>query len=252
VVVAGGVIAFLVTRPHKKVVVNDPKPLPPVVINTPPPVEDTAGRKAAEWYTAWIKLTESLDFDDWKAGDALLVDHANKHLLALKAEAPLRQSDVYDWFDRQTTKAENQVGRLSGGGEEKRGNAARLVAWYDTILGAAKGVDFLKRQMDSAGKLRADAARIASYKGSFTLRIFVGPYAEVTRLTRNGKDVPLSQRVTPLTLSGLEIGDFEIELTHPTLGRKVETVGEKQLKDGKSYQVSGRFQDAKLRVTELP
>jgi len=253
VLAAGGVIAFLVTRPPDKVVINETKPpLPPVVINTPPPVEDTAGRKAAEWYASWIKLAESLDFDDWKAGDAGLTDRANKHLLALKAEAPLRQSDVYDWVDRQTTKAENQVNRLGGGGDERRGAAARLVAWYDAIQGAAKGVDFLKRQMDSASKFRADAARIANYKGSFTLRIFVGPYAEVTKLTRNGKDVPLSQRVTPLTVGGLEIGDFEIELTHPTLGKKLEKVSEKQLKDGKSYQISGRFQDAKLRVTELP
>src|SRR5882672_39557 len=170
----------------------------------------------------------------------------------VKPDAPIRQSDIYDWYDRQTTKVENQVGRLSGGGDEKRGAAARIVAWYDMIQGTAKGIDFLKRQMDSAAKLRADAARIASYKGSFTLKVFVGPYAEITKLTRDGKDVPLSQRVTPLTLGGLEIGEFEIELSHPQLGKKVEKFGTKQLKDGKVFQISGRIQDPKLRMTELP
>jgi len=253
VLVAGGVIGFLaLKKPPPPVVIKDPNPQPPVVITNPPPVEDTAGKKAAEWYTAWIKLAEVLDYEDWKAGDAGQAERVNKHLLALKSEAPLRQSDIYDWFDRQTGKAETQVGRLGGGGEEKRAAASRIVAWYDTIQGAAKGVDFLKRQMDSAAKLRGDAARIANYKGSFTLKIFVGPYAEITKLKRDGKDVAVTQRVTPLILGNLEIGEFEIELSHPTLGKKVEKIGEKQLKDGKTYQISGRIQDAKLRVTELP
>ncbi|HVR86745.1 MAG TPA: serine/threonine-protein kinase [Planctomycetota bacterium] len=253
VLVAGGVIAALAMRPPVKAQVSDSRPpLPPVVQNPNPPVEDSSARKAAEWYAAWIKLTESIDYDDWKAGDAGLVERVNRHLLILRAEAPLRQADVYDWFDRQTTKAENQFGRLGGGGDEKRGSAARLVAWYDMIEGAAKGVDFLKRQMDSALKIRGEAARIANYKGSFTLRIFVGPYAELTKLTRNGKEVPLSQRVTPLILGGLEIGNFELELSHPQLGKKVEKISEQQLKDGKAYQISGRFQDAKLRMAELP
>ncbi|MBV8878988.1 MAG: hypothetical protein JO332_03380, partial [Planctomycetaceae bacterium] len=252
VVVAGGVIAFLATREQPKSTVKDPGPQPPVLATNPPPVEDTAGRKAAEWYGAWIKLTEVLDFDDWKAGDAGLAERANKHLTALKAEAPLRQPDVYDWFDRQTSKVETQAGRLGGGGEEKRAAAARIVGWCDTILAAAKNVDFLKRQADGAGKLRADAARVANYKGSFTLKIFVGPFAEVSKVTRNGKDVALSQRATPLILGNLEIGDFEIELTHPQLGKKVEKLGEAQLKDGRAYQLSGRFQDPKLRMTELP
>jgi serine/threonine protein kinase len=250
VLVAGGVIAFLVTREQPKVVVNDPKPPPPVIINNPP-VEDTAGRKAAEWYSAWIKLTESLDYDDWKPGDAGLVERANKHLQLLKSEAPLRQPDVYDWFDRQETKVETLLGRI-GSVEDKRATASRIVSWCDMIQGVGKGADFLKRPLEGAGKSRADAARIANYKGSVTLRLFIGPYAEVTKLTRNGTEIPISQRVTPLTLGGLEIGDFEIELSHPQLGKKVEKISEKQLKDGRTYQISGRLQDPKLRVTELP
>jgi serine/threonine protein kinase len=254
VLVAGGIIAFLAMREQPKVVINNPNPNPnpnppPVLPN--PPVEDTAGKKAAEWYAAWIKFAETLDYDDWKPGDAGLTDRANKHLLQLRTDAPLRQPDVYDWFDRQETKAETLLGRL-GGGEDRRATAARIVSWCDMIQGVAKGVDFLKRPMEGAGKTRTEAARIADYKGSFTLRLFIGPYAEVTRLSRNGKEIPLSQRATPLTLGGLEIGDFEIEFTHPQLGKKVEKISEKQLKDGKVYLVSGRFEDAKLRVKELP
>ena len=251
VLVAGGVIAFLVTREQPKVVVNDPKPPPPPPIINGPSAEDAAVKKAAEWYSAWIKLAETLDYDDWKPGDAGLVERANRHLLALKSDAPLRQPDVYDWFDRQETKVETLLGRIASV-EDKRATASRIVAWCDMIQGVGKGVDFLKRPLESAGKSRGDAARIANYKGSVTLRLFIGPYAEVTKLTRNGKEIPIAQRVTPLTIGGLEIGDFEIELSHPQLGKKVEKISEKQLKDGKIYQLSGRLQDAKLRLTELP
>jgi predicted Ser/Thr protein kinase len=253
VLVAGGVIAFLATRksPPPVVVIKDPPPVQnPGTVPVPIP-EDTAGKKAAEWYNAWLKMTEALEFDDWKAGDATLAERVTKHLAALKTDAPLREGDIYDWFDRQITRAETQMGRI-GGGDDKRATASRVTAWCDVIQSATKGQSFIKKHSDAAAKIRASAARIADYKGSFALRILVGPFAEVTKLTRNGKEVPLPQRTTPLVLSGLEIGDYDVELSHPQLGKKSEKISEKQLKDGKAYQISGRFQDAKLRVTELP
>jgi hypothetical protein len=253
VLVAGGVIAFQATRkpPVPVVVIKDPPPVQNPVTNPTLPPEDTAGRKAAEWYTAWRKLAESLDFDDWKAGDATLAERVNGHLAALKASAPLREGDIYDWFDRQVGRADTQMGRL-GGGDEKRATAARVVAWCDVVQASTKGQSFVKKHVDTAARIRGDAARIANYKGSFSLRMIVGPFAELTKLTRNGKDVPVPQRVTPLVLGGLEIGDYEVEFTHPQLGKKTEKISEKQLKDGKTYQISGRLQDARLRVTELP
>ena len=251
VLVAGGVIAFLVTRPQPKTGAGEYTPPPPPIIINNSSADDTGVKKAVEWYSGWIKLAQSLDYDDWMPGDAGLLERANGHLQTLKAAAPLKQPDVYDWFDRQETKVETLLGRL-GGGDDRRATASRIVAWCDLIQGVGKGQEFLKRPLESLGKTRADAARIANYKGSITLKVFIGPYAEVTKLKRNGVEIPLSQRATPLILGGLEIGDFEIELSHPQFGKKVEKIGEKQLKDGKVYQVSGRFQDDKLRVTELP
>jgi len=253
VLVAGGAIALLALRkPPPPVVIKDPTPpAQNPTINPLPPPEDTAGRKAAEWYRTWLKLTEALDYDDWKPGDAGLSDRVNKHLTGLKANAPFREGDIYDWFDRQVSRAESQLSRL-GGGIDKQAAAARIVAWCETVQAAAKGQDFIRKHAETAARVRGSAARIANYKGNFVLRILVGPYAEVTKLTRNGKDVPLSQRVTPLVLGGLEIGDYEVELSHPQLEKKTVKITEKQLKDGKAYQISGRFQDAKLRVTELP
>jgi hypothetical protein len=255
VLVAGSVIGYLVLHkpPPPPVLVKDPVDKPPVVGVKDPPVEDTVAKKATEWYAAWFKLSQELDYDDFKPGDATLAERVNKHLQLMKDDAPTRQPDVYEWFDRQTTKAETQFNRLSGSGEEKRAAASTIVKWYDVVMASAKGVDFLKRQMDSAAKFQKDVKQIASYKGSVTLKIFVGPLtSEITRLTTGGKAVVLKDRFGPLMVSGVEIGDIEMEFSHPTQGKRTEKISSSQLKDGKTYQINGNIKDAKLRVAELP
>jgi serine/threonine protein kinase len=254
VLVAGSVIGYLVLHkpPPTPVVVKEPADTkPPPVIIKETPVEDPAAKKASEWYGAWFKLAQELDFDDWKSGDATLAERINRHLQLMKTEAPLRGPDIHDWFDRQTTKAET-VFRLSGSGEEKRAVASNIVKWYDVVMASAKDIDVLKRQMDSAAKFQKDLKQIASYKGSVTLKILVGPYAEVTRLTTGGKAVTLKDRFGPLMVGGIEIGDLEIEFSHPTLGKRIEKIAAAQLRDGKTYQINGNMKDAKLRVAELP
>jgi hypothetical protein len=255
VLVAGSAIGYLILHkpPPTPPVVKDPgdgKP-PPVVIKETP-VEDPAAKKASEWYSGWFKLAQELDFDDWKPGDATLAARINKQLQQMNTDAPLRQPDVHDWFDRQTTKAEYQFGRLSGSGEEKRAVASNIVKWYDVVMASAKDIDFLKRQMDGAAKFQKDVKQIASYKGSVTLKILVGPFAEVTRLTTGGKPVALKDRFGPMMVGGVEIGDLEIEFFHPELGKRTEKILAGQLKDGKTYQMNGNMKDAKLRFAELP
>ena len=77
-------------------------------------------------------------------------------------------------------------------------------------------------------------------------------HAEVTRLTTGGKAVTLKDRFGPLMVGGIEIGDLEIEFSHPTLGKRIEKIAAAQLRDGKTYQINGNMKDAKLRVAELP
>ena len=256
VLAGGGTIGYLLTHkppppPPPKETQKDPEPKPPVVITQPPP-EDTKGRVAMEWFNAWAKLTEFIDYDDWKAGDATLADRVHQQMLAMQNDAPLREGDVRTWFANQTDKAETQMSRLQGSIEEKRAGASRIVGWCETILAGTKGIEFLKRSADSAAKTRAAAVLVANYKGSFTLRIMVGPYAQVTRLTRNGKDVPLANRFTPLALANLEVGDFEAELTHPQLGKKTVKIAAAQLKDGKTYLITGLISAPALSVAEEP
>ncbi len=255
VLLAGGVTAAVLLK--KPPPVQPPPAQPAVVVNPAPvpapvavPVEDKAAKKEAAWRNAWLEVRDLLDHDDWKPGDATLAERARKLLASLNTEAPLREPDVRDWCSNQADKAETRLSRLSGGIEEKRAAAAHIVGWCDTFAAAGKGVEALKRTMDSVAKTRAEAAKIADYKGSFTLRVIVGPYAEVTKFKRGGKDVPLAQRATPLVVANLEIGDYEIELAHPQLGKKSVKLAAAQLKDGRAVLLSGRLQDPQLRVTE--
>jgi serine/threonine protein kinase len=253
VIVAGSAIGYMALhKPPPPPVVKDPGTEKPPVVIKETPVEDPAAKKASEWYSGWFKLAQELDYDDWKPGDATLAERINQHLKLLKTDAPLRQPDVHDWFDRQTTKAETQFGRLSGSAEEKRVVASNIVKWYDVVMASAKDVDFLKRQMDGAVKFQKDVKLVANYKGSVTLKILVGPFAEVTRLTTGGKAVTLKDPFGPMMVAGIEIGDIEIEFSHPSLGKRTEKIGAAQLKDGKTYQINGSMKDAKLKVAELP
>jgi predicted Ser/Thr protein kinase len=254
-VAAGGIIAYLMTHkpkaPDPVVVVKEPPPTTKEPVKEPPP-EDTASKKAAEWYSAWYKLAQELDYDDWKPGDASLASRINQHLQSIKSEAPLHQPDIHDWFDRQTTKAETNFARLSGSAPEKRVAASRIVAWYDAVMAAAKGIDFLKKEMEGANKVRAEVNQVANYKGSFSLRILMFPFAEVKRLTTGGKDFPLKQRITPTVIGGIEIGDIEVELSHPQFGTRIQKIPSSELKDGKTYLISGDLEHGKIRCAELP
>ena len=129
--------------------------------------------------------------------------------------------------------------------------AGKLVGWCRTVVTALKDVDSLKRYADQSQKTLDAAALIANYKGSVTLKIIVLPFAEITRLTTGGKEFALKERRTPIMIGPIEISDLEVEFTHGAT-KRVEKIPASQLKDGKTYQINGRMQDAKLKVLELP
>jgi hypothetical protein len=197
-------------------------------------------------------LRDLINYDDWEPGDAMLPGRINSHLASMTVDAPLREGDIQDWITGQTGKAEAQVRQIRGTLDEKRMAASRAVAWCDMIATAVKGIESLKKPLESAAKTRAAAVMIADAKGRFTLKIVVGPFAEVTRLARNGQEIPLTQRTTPLVIRELEIGDFEVELSHSRFGKKMERIPASRFKDGKTYLLSGKMEVAGLRVTELP
>jgi hypothetical protein len=243
---AGGAIAFLATRTKPQPVAG-PAPVTPY----PPPVEDDKPRREREWVQAWNDVRRLLDYDDWQP-DPQLPPRALEHLRRLSSEAPGRDVDVSDWFSTQVERADAKLQSLGGPLEGKRAAARRIYDWCEAVQASVKDVAALGKASEQAGRVREAARAVAAFRGNFTLRILVGPHAEVARFAREGKDVPLAQRLSPGTLGTFEIADYEMELSHPELGKKLFKIASGDLKDGKTYLLSGRMQDGKFRLAELP
>jgi predicted Ser/Thr protein kinase len=248
-VLGGGAAAYFGMRGGE-----EPKPPPPNPAVLPPPTPAVAVDEKAErekkWRAAWGELRALLDFDDWEAGDGALAGRANEHLAKLAAEAPAFEVDVASWFDTQVDRAANRLQALPAALEERRAQAARVAAWCDTVRSSAMSIAPLSRTVEEAGKVRAGAAKIAAYKGVFTLKILVDPYAQVTGITRDGQPVAFQETSTPAVVGNLEIGNYQIELAHPQLGKKGFKLAADQLKDGKTYVIRGKFET--LSWNELP
>ncbi len=236
---AGGAVAFLATRQK-----SQPTP--------PPPADDEKGRREREWVQAWNDLRRLLDYDDWQAADPKLPERANAHLRRMAADAPGRDVDAADWFGNQIDRADAKLQALGGPLDTKQAAAKRIYDWCDAVAASVKDVAPLAKASGQAARVREAARAVAAFRGKFTLRILVGPHAEVARLARDGKDVPPAQRHSPGTLGTFEIADYELELIHPELGKKPFKISAGDLKDGKTYLLSGTMRDGKFRLAELP
>ncbi len=316
--VAGGAIAFLLTRPSEK----------PPVVNP----DDPKGKREEAWLKGWLDLRRQIEFADW-SGDAAVGGRAQAHLATMAKDASIRDaSDAEEWLRRQLSQAEGdarhahvgawaavvegaakgveplkrvgeQAARLRASAEwqglrdaiafdawkpggavrtapaaaagwmreetgrvrasyerikadraswaANRATVERVAAWCEMIGAVCAGVDALKDAGGEAGKLRADTAAVLGYRGSFTLVVAVGPWAEITKLTRGGQAVPVAQNHTPVVLT-LEVGDYELELTHPAHGAVPLSIASKDLRDGRTYRVSGMMREKRLAFSEAP
>jgi serine/threonine protein kinase len=241
--------------PPAVLVPTPPAPVPPPS-SPAPPVPDPAElqRKEKEareqkWISDWLALRPKLAFERWTAADAALGASAADLLKRMEADANVRDVvDATEWVEGQTRSVLQQAQGLG----KDRALALKVVGWCDALGPALKGSERLGFAADQAGAARTAAAKVAAFRGSVTLRLLVGPWAEVVRVTREGKDVALAAKATPLVVPNVEIGDLEVELSHPQHGRKVEKIPAAKLKDGKTYVLSGRMQDPALRLEERP
>ncbi len=211
-----------------------------------PPPAPTPAELAAAWSKEWGALRPRIAAGSFKPGEAALVETAGKLLKRMASEASTRdQVEVAAWIAQEVEGAKGRVKSLP------REEAKRAVAWCETLSTAMAGIDALKAPREGLARVRADAARIAEYRGSFTLKIGPSPYAEDVRILREGKEISLTQRATPLVAVDLEVGDFTIELAHPDSGKRTVTIPASSLREGKAYVLSGRMK-GELAVTPLP
>ena len=213
----------------------------------PPPPAPTPEELAAAWSKEWAALRPKLAFATYQPGEATLAGVAGRLFKRMAAEALSRdQLDLVAWFGSEMESAKARVKSLA------RDEARRTVRWCETLSAAEAGIDVLKASCEALASIRAEAARIADYRGSFTLKIGPAPYGEQVRVLREGAEVPLPAASTPLVLANLEIGDFTVELSHPESGKRTVAISAGSLREGKAYVLSGRMKGGELVVTPLP
>jgi serine/threonine protein kinase len=256
-VVVGGLAAALFW-PSSRPVPTPPGPKPDAAPIKPPdpatpapPAGPTAEEKAAKtqqaWREAWTALQAPLAFATWKPGDAALPAKAQGVLARMADEAAAPDAiGATDWVREQVRAAGETQKDTTGTRAERRARLDRTAAWCETLLAAAQGVGSLRAASEEAGRIRTEAKALAAQRGTFTLKVFVEPYAEVRALRCAGKDVKLPQTATPLVVESLEVGPVELVLAHPQLKEKTVTIAEAELQEGRVFLVKGRMQDAAL------
>ncbi|HYE98068.1 MAG TPA: hypothetical protein VEJ18_04110, partial [Planctomycetota bacterium] len=255
-IVAGGVVlaavavvAAVLSGGEKPPPAPPPAAQPAGAATAPPDPEGEARRRKEEaerkWQEDWLALRPRLDYDRWDAADGALGPAAAAVLQRLEGEAARRDAvNETDWLDREARRVLSESERLG----KDRDRARRMAGWCDTLIAAMKDVPSLGPTRALVQQARGRAAAVADYRGSITLKIAPGPWANVVKATRDGKPLALPAKATPLVLPNLEIGDFELELSHPQHGTRTIRIPAAQLKDGATYVAGGLMKDAELRL----
>jgi hypothetical protein len=212
----------------------------------PPPPVPTAEELAAAWSKEWATIRPKLALAAFPSDDPSLPGKAARLLGRMATEAsPRDQVEAAGWITGETAEVASRVKGLA------RDDARRAVAWAEALSTAVSGVESLKAARLQLAQIRAEAGRIADYRGSFTIKIGPSPYAEEVRVLREGRVIALPARSTPMVLGPLEIGDITIELSHPDAGKRTVTIPASALSEGRTYVLSGRMK-GDLSVTPLP
>jgi len=197
----------------------------------------------------WENVRTALTYESWKPGRSALADLA----LALLSGSDLGPQ-VSTWLAAEVARLETSLRELRkqpGDPETKRPAARQAAGWCDAVAAAVRGTAPYQAILTSAGKTGALAAAIRDSRGHFHLKIGVSPWATVLRFEREGEEIPLADRDTPLRVpQELEIGDYTIELSHPN-GRKIARILAKSLEPGRTYVLWGDMSGDKFEVSAL-
>jgi hypothetical protein len=198
----------------------------------------------------WENLRGALGYEAWKPGRAALADQA----FALLATTDLA-TEADRWTAAEALRIETllrELRRQPGDPDTKRAPARLALGWCEAVGAAVKALPAFAAAGAAAQKTGVLATAIRDSRGFFRLKIGVSPYATVTRLERDGEEIPLSDRDTPLLVAqDLEIDDYQVELSHPN-GRKNANVFAKDLEAGRTYVLWGNMNSGEFKVSALP
>ena len=99
----------------------------------------------------------------------------------------------------------------------------------------------MKKPAEIIPEIVTKAEKITGYKGTFSLRIDVVPFA--TWELKQGDKVVKSGTETPVLVEGVDVAEYTLVLSHPEHG--TIQVPLKSLAATKTYQVKGLMSDKK-------
>ena len=222
------------------------------------PGEDPEVAKARnQWRKDWFPKRDALGYSSWAVTtDTKAAEAANAHLKEM-SKHKLDDADVdrilTQWYADQIEKAKKEVEEIwldISRWARDRGKVERAQKWCDQVSLLAREVDQLKPHAESLAKIREWGLAVTGFKGTFVLKVIVGPYAEIAELKSGDKRITIDddRRYSVAKFDNLEVADYVLVLKHPQHGQ-VE-VPLKGLEAGKTYVVTGLMSDKKsIKVT---
>ncbi len=203
-----------------------------------------SGRSDSGWIDTFRNERQALEYEAYKPGNAGLPARMNGLLQKFPSLSAGEAREVADWFRAQIEIAEKDgktwPGRPRSEWPMLKEGASRARAWCDAASTVLQGIGGdLAPLAPRLVAVRRAAEAVLAYRGEFKLRVAVAPFATVKELKRAGQSVPLKDRQTPLVLDELEIDDYEIELSHPSLASVKVSLPASKLADGTTYTIVG-------------
>ncbi|MBI4565964.1 MAG: serine/threonine protein kinase [Planctomycetes bacterium] len=226
----------------------------------PDPLPVDKEKVKGEWSSTWNDFSAKIDFDQWKPQDAELADKINLHLREASAifttlEIPFvmgtQVKDTLAYHVQRIGKKTKEIANDSKIWAKNQAFAKRAVDWSDMMSKAIRGIPQLVSLLDPLEELRADGATVTGYKGTVTLRIAAYPFAHVMLTKKDGAEVALATKETPLTVVNLEVGDYRLVLKHADHKDVQLAIEGKDLQGGKTYLIAGRMDDPKSFKVKL-
>lgn len=233
---AGGILSWRLIRPRGGAAASRP----PAAVSAPSGSREDPLAAVTRWRKGWLEDRRALVYSTFHPGDTAAVSRAAERLRGLGALPAVETEEVKDWFRGQLEDARRDVERWAARPRKewpgRREEAARAARWSEAVLGAVQGVPELGSLASEAESIRAQAAALAAYRGTFLLRVYVRG-ARVAELRRSGKPVALPGDPESPYVAELEVDDYEVDLAYAS-GR--ETVAVKGVEHGKTYTLVGR------------
>jgi hypothetical protein len=220
------------------------------------PAEVREGRE--KWKDAWQALKADLSFNTWKPGqNPQLAESAAAHLKEIEAKqirTETVETLVTRWFSDEARDVQREVERIKDDPSSWTRNKEKVLkaqTWCDQMAIVAGGADVLKGPAAALQQIRDMATPITGFKGTFSLSVTVGPWAEIVELksSEGALDIPRDvSRNTPTRLTEVKVADYKLILKHPEHGTvEVPLTG---IEAGKSYVVTGLMSDkSTIKVT---